>query len=813
MPKASEEIFQQKTDFKEVVIKILTYKYYFLGIVFLAMIVAFIINKYSDRKFSNWTSILIRQDNQNSLMSSGNEMMGNFNLFGGIQNVENELSVLSSYSVINTAIQELNLETTYILEKGLFPLKFIPLKSYTDLYDNSPIQVIIDQTHSQPVEIRFYVEVINDSTFKLKASGEKLVLYDYVSNMPVDYLDSLNFFGLFRFGEKIINKHFSFVVHKTEFFNRKNLSDKKLFFLFNDLSYLTLTYQANLSIATTSTTSSVVMIALTGTHPKKITDFLNTLTRVYLEKNLEKKNKIAYNTVKFIDSRISDIADSLKFAENKLQFYRSSNQVMNLSFQGEQLYEKISSLETERSLIVMKRQYYDYIKNYLDKNNDVSDLVAPSAMDVQDEILTTLINELLSLNNQRMNYLQNNPKNLFLKDLDIQINNLKKTILENISYNYDRIEISLDDLDSRMAKLNSQISRMPRTEREVIGMERQTKLNDAIYTFLLQKRAEAQIARASNAPDYEVVDEAYYFKAGIISPKTKLNYIIAAFLGLFLPLIVILAKDFFNNKIVDIKDIEHITSYPIIGQVLHNTTKAKAIIAEYPKSPIADSFRAIRTNVNFFAQGRDKMVILITSSMSGEGKSFSAINIASVYALLGKKTVLLGFDLRRPALYKEFDLKNEKGITSYLIKNAEIKDILQRTQIENLDLISAGPIPPNPVELIASERNKQFFEEIKKLYDYIIIDSSPIGAVTDSFLLFQYADINIFAIRHNYSLKSAVKTNLKSIELKNISNISILVNDVKISKNSYGYAYQSNYYENEDKSNMIKKTLRKKNNS
>jgi tyrosine-protein kinase Etk/Wzc len=285
---------------------------------------------------------------------------------------------------------------------------------------------------------------------------------------------------------------------------------------------------------------------------------------------------------------------------------------------------------------------------------------------------------------------------------------------------------------------------------------------------------------------------------------------IAAFLGLLLPFLFIIVRDFFNNKIVDIKDIESITNLPIIGQVLHNTTKVKAIITEYPKSPLADSFRSIRTNINFFAQGRDKMVILITSSMSGEGKSFSSINIASVYALLGKKTLLLGFDLRRPALYKEFNLKNEKGITSYLIRTAEIKDIIQRTQIENLDLISAGPIPPNPVELIDSDRNKQFFDEIKKLYDYIIIDSSPIGAVTDSFLLFNYADINIFTIRHNFSLKDAVTANLKSITMKNIPNVAIVVNDVKMSKNSYGYAYQSNYYETTEKSSIINKVMKKK---
>ncbi len=810
MSKASEDIFGQKTDFKEIIFRVLNYKYYFILTLFAALFLTFLINKYSVRKYSNGTTILIRTDKPNSFMSSGAGAMGEFDLFGGIQNVENELTVLSSFSSINQAVQELNLEVTYMLQESLFPLKFLPFSSYEDLYDSAPIKVIIDQTHPQPVNVRFYVEVLNDSTFKLSTQSEDAVLYDYVTNKQLGTIDSLNFFGLFRFGENVKSKYFNFIVHKNENFNPGTFKDKKLFFYFNDLFLLTLSYQSRLGLSTTTPTSSVVAITLTGYHPKRVTDFLNSLTSVYVEKNLEKKNKIAYNTVKFIDSRIADIADSLRFAENKLQFYRSSNQAMNLSFQGEQLYERVNSLESERAAILMKQQYSDYIKNYFQKNQDVSDLVAPSAMDIQDEVLSNLINELLQLNSQRMNYIQNNPKNLFIQDLDVQINNLKKTILENINYNYERIQISLDDIDSRMAKYNSQIAILPKTERDVIGMERQTKLNDEIYTFLLQKRAEAQIARASNDADYEVVDEAYYFRAGVISPRTKMNYIIAAFLGLLLPLIYILLKDFFNNKINEIKDVEQLTSLPLIGQVLHNNSKVKAIITEYPKSPIADSFRSIRTNINFFAQGRDKMTILITSSMSGEGKSFTSINLASVYALLGKKTLLLGFDLRRPALYKDFNLNNEKGVTSYLIKNAEIKDIVQRTSIENLDLITAGPVPPNPVELMASDRNRQFFDELKKIYDYIIIDSSPIGAVTDSFLLFKFADINIFTIRHNYSLKEAVKANLQNIEMKKIPNVSIVINDIKMNKNSYGYAYQSNYYESAEKTNLIQKTIRKK---
>jgi capsular exopolysaccharide synthesis family protein len=287
-----------------------------------------------------------------------------------------------------------------------------------------------------------------------------------------------------------------------------------------------------------------------------------------------------------------------------------------------------------------------------------------------------------------------------------------------------------------------------------------------------------------------------------------INYVIAIFLGLFFPFSIILIRDFLNNKVSDIQEIETISLLPVLGQVLHNTTKSKAIIRDFPKSPIADSFRAIRTNLQFFSRGNDRMVILITSSSSGEGKSFCSVNLASVYALLGKKTLLLGFDLRRPALFQDLDLNNEIGITSYLINNNKINDIIQHTEIENLDFIAAGPVPPNPVELIASEKTKYFFSELKNKYDYIIIDSAPIGAVTDSYLLFNYADINVFTIRHNHTNKEALKNNLKNIERKNIKNVSLLVNDVKLKKNNYGYAYQSSYYTRPEENGKLKRMLR-----
>ncbi|MCB0805049.1 MAG: polysaccharide biosynthesis tyrosine autokinase [Bacteroidales bacterium] len=805
---SSEEIFQQKTDIKEIIFNLLRYKHYFIITVIIAIGFAYLANKYSTPKYFNKTILLVKEEKRGGLMGGSGDLMQSFDLFGGISNVENELTIIKSFPVINQAVLELNLETTYGTEQNMFPFDFLPFKSYTELYKSAPIHVIMDQTHLQPVGVRLYVDVINDSTYRLQATGERVGLYNYLTNEVTDYIDSISINRVLKFGDKIVGPNYSFSVHLLENYIPAQFREKRLYFSFNNLIWMAGNYQARVGVGTLSATSSLVQVTLSGTHPAKITDFLNSLTKVYLERNLEKKNKIAFNTVKFIDSRIADIADSLMYAENKLQNFRTSKQVMNLSFQGQKLYEKINSLENDRATILVKQKYYNYIQEYFERNNDVSDLVAPSSMEVQDPVLNELISNLLSLNSQRMNYLQQDQsKNLFLKDLEIQIENLKSTILENIRYNTKTTEIALQDIDSRMAKLNSQISSLPRTERELIGMERQFKLNDAIYTFLLQKRAEAQIAQASNTSDYEIIEEAQYFKAGLIAPKKMLNYIIAIFLGLFFPFIYIVVRDFLNNKVSDIKDIEFLTNMPVIGQVLHNKYKSNAIIKDYPKSPLADSFRSIRTNLKFFSRGDDKMIILLTSSMSGEGKSFCSINLASVYALLGKKTCLLGFDLRRPALYKDLGLKNEKGITSFLIKSHDIDEIIQPTQIKNLDLISAGPIPPNPVELIASQRTADFFTELKKRYDYIIIDSSPIGAVTDSFLLFSYADINIFTIRQGYTIKEAVKANLKNIKRKNIEDVSILLNDIKIKKNNYGYAYQSAYYVNEKKKGFFRRLI------
>jgi capsular exopolysaccharide synthesis family protein len=458
----------------------------------------------------------------------------------------------------------------------------------------------------------------------------------------------------------------------------------------------------------------------------------------------------------------------------------------------------------------MQRKYYDEIKDYFEKNRDMSDLIAPSSMDIQDPLLNQLINELITLNSQRSNLLnQGNTKNLFLNNIEIQIANLKKTILESINNNAATTNIAIQDIENRTARIANEMSRLPTTERQLFGIERKFKLNDAIYTFLLQKRSEAQIARASNSPDYEVIDPARHITTSTIYPKKTLNYLLGIFGGLAVPFIIIVLGDFLNMKISSKKEVESLTQIPIIGHVFHNDSKIKIVVNESTNSPISESFRSIRTNLQFYAKGNEKQVLLITSSYSGEGKSFVAQNLASVFALFGKKTLLIGFDLRRPKLYQDFSLSNNIGMSTALINKSSVAEIIQATSLKNLDFISAGPIPPNPLELIASEKTEVVFNELKKIYDYIIIDSPPVGVVSDAYLLMKYSDVNLFVLRQGYTNKEAFSTNIKQILQKAVPHVSIIINDVNARGMSYDYGYEYTYYSVAKKLPWYK-TLKKK---
>jgi tyrosine-protein kinase Etk/Wzc len=806
--KDEKDLFTSNLDYKKIFQRLYSFRRLFITLFTIFIIVTFLINRFSTVKYKNSTSLYLSEEDKSSALNSANDLFQSFGMFNTKENIYNELEILKSFSLIKKVINETDLKVSYFTYKNsplsdlLFKTPFI--KKY-ELYNQSPIEIILDPSVPQATNLNFRIAFLNENEFLIEADGEEIPLYNYIDDQVVAYTPSIHFRQRFKFGDEIRTRYFNFRVQKTTYFEKDFTTDANLYFILNNINDLTLLYQDALNTETTSERSTLIRISLSGTNQHRITDFLNNLTSAYLGKSLDKKNKTALSTIDFIDSQISDIADSLSYAESALKNFRSSQGVMDLSFQGQQVFEQLNRLENEKAALDVQKKYYEYLSNYLATNTELSDILAPSSMNVVDPILANLVTQLIALNSERVSLLRNSTsqQNLYLADINIRIENLKKTIRETVKNTLNTLNISLNEINYRMSKASGQISQMPKTELQLRGIERKFTLNDAIYTFLMQKRSEAQIARASSLPDYEVVDPAVLAMSRVVSPKSILNYFIAIFLAFLFPTSYIMLKDFLNNKISEPEELEKMSNFPILGNIFHNYHRSKQIVNDHPNSSVTESFRAVRTNFQFFSEGGKRQVLLITSSASGEGKTFCSINLGSVFALNGHRTILLEFDLRRPKIHQEFNSSNIIGISSFLIDKANIEDIIVPTHIENLDLISAGPAAPNPAELIDSERTGELIDKLKEMYDYIIIDSAPAGILTETQLLMKHTDLNIFVVRMEKTIKEACKHVLSSFENNKLCNVSILINDLNVRRKSYKYGYDNKYYTDDKSANFL----------
>jgi capsular exopolysaccharide synthesis family protein len=540
--------------------------------------------------------------------------------------------------------------------------------------------------------------------------------------------------------------------------------------------------------------ASIIKIQLRGQNLGKTISFLNRYISTFLEDNLAKKNKIALSTVNFIDSQISTISDSLVKSESKLKNYRSANQVMDLSFQGQRVIEQRTQIETERTNLQAQERYFTYVINLFKASKDLSGVVPPSAMNVADPTTNQLISELLNLYSQRSNVTSgnSNEKNIFLGQIDNKIATQRKAIIENFTNNLNTLTLSLNELNYREDKLSKDISALPRTEMNMVGMQRKFNLNDNIYTYLLQKRSEAAISLASNYPDFEIIESARDITSRITSPKRMINYILALFLGLIIPSSYLLIKEIFDDKIRSTNDLEYMLQRTILSTIYSNKNKSDMVVAEFPKSAISESFRNLRSSLFLKCASVKSKVILITSSQPSDGKSFVSRNLASSIASVGYKTIIIDADMRRPNQHVKMKTENTVGLSNYMTKNAKIVDIIQKTSIENLSFISAGPIIPNPSELLESGGIDELINYLKTIYEYIIIDSTPLGIVADATLVMKYATSILLVIRHNYTGKEILKSVISILKNNKVNNYEIVYNDLNLQKSSY--KHYSNYY-------------------
>jgi capsular exopolysaccharide synthesis family protein len=406
--------------------------------------------------------------------------------------------------------------------------------------------------------------------------------------------------------------------------------------------------------------------------------------------------------------------------------------------------------------------------------------------------LSGLIEELTTLNAERQTIINNNQlRNPRLRTIDISITNLKNVIAENLKYSINAASAELSDLDKRIRMLNREFQGLPYTQRRLLGIERKFNLNEDIYMSLLEQRIQAQIIKASTLPDCTVIEPPQY--AGIHSPKTFILLFVAVVLGIAIPAMFIAGKKLFTNRILEKDELKSYTNLPQIGSIPLDSKSTIKVIVDQPNSITAEAFHSVRSNLIYYLMGKTNQVILITSTMEGEGKSFTALNIASSLAVTNNKTVLIEFDLRRPSeLYNKLGLRGLVGVSSLLINKASLDEITINSDVENLDIVLAGQVPPNPIELLSSQRTAQLFEELRRKYDYIIIDTPPYGVLTDSFVLMKYADIILYVTRLGQVKRRMLLSSFEDIASKNIENIHILVNGEIPKQGSYGKYYTTN---------------------
>jgi capsular exopolysaccharide synthesis family protein len=750
---------------------------------------AFLINKFSVQVFKISASILIKENsNTNNSASTGKDFM-NSSLFTDNKNFQNELWVIKSTPVIERAIRNLDLFVTYYTKVGF---------RYIDSYKDTPFKVTYVPDHPQPLNVRFRITLINDNNFKIEAKGKNVLFYNFnTGEIANRRKDEWSFSREASFGEMIETNDMAFVITRGMDQDSSGIKQMPLAFDFRNIATLSNYYKKALEFKVVDRLSTVVELSMKTENVQKGVDLMNELMKVYSDQNLERKNHLASITIDYIEKQLNDISDSLSQTEDNLQRFRSSNQLLNITEQASGISVQYLNLENQLAELVTRKRYYDYVSEYLENNDNFSNMIVPASLGIQDPLLNNLMSELISAQAQLSNLVKNNQeKNPLVQKLNIQIDNVKKTIADNISAVSRTTSISIDEMNKRVSKIKGEISNIPVTQRKLGNIERKYRLDDAIYNYMLEKRAEAKITKASNLPDQIVIEPA---KAGLypVSPNKKLNYLIALFFGLVVPLGYLTLKDALNNKIQAQEDIESLTTVPVLGRILRNKSHLKHVVYKFPKSGIAESFRALRTNLDFYVRGGQNKIIMVTSGVENEGKTFIAQNLAVSYAQLGRKTILINFDLRKEESY--FDKNHNTGLSSYLIDKANLSDIIFKSPQERLDYIPSGILPPNPVELIALVKTGDLLKELKSIYDIIILDTSPLAQVTDAYLLINHAELKLLVARQNFTIKKVFSLVVKDLKMKRIDNVCVVLNDNRDHYQRYGYGYGYNQNSNEKK--------------
>lgn len=749
---------EENINIKEEVLKYASHWRWFILGALVTLVLAFLYLRYAENKYSSHTTILIKDDkSQTNQLTAFSEL----DMFGGGKVIDNEIEILKSRTLSEIAVDSLDLNISYYTEGSI---------KRTEIYKESPVKVSqVKGLDQEGFQSQYYSLKFTEKGYKIRSenSGD---------------------LGEYQFGQEVKSDSIAFIITQN---NPKPLTD-----LEND-GTIGIGIQSKektvedlrnqLSVEPTSKNSSVLKLSIILANSEKGADFLNHLVAIYNEQSIFEKRKVSKSTADFISNRLDIIAVELGDVEKNVEQYKSNNQIADLETEVKLSLEKLnefqkSVVENEVEIKVTK----DLI-SYL-KSSDTYDLIPANY--VQGNIVVDEINKMIIERDRLLRSprgaTENNPK---IVEAGTQISELRANVLNSLNQQLSTLKIARNDLKRKESEINTKIAQTPRQEREFRIIDRQQKVKEALYLYLLQKREETNISMAATELNAKVIDKAVPVKYAV-SPKKSIIMLAGLIIGLIIPFVVIYLINLLDTKIKSRLDIEGKTPIPFLGDVPSSDTPNQLIDIN-SRSSSAEAIRIIRTNLEFMLhkqEGKSKTIFL-TSTFSGEGKTFISANLAATIALSGKKTILVGTDLRNPRI-SDYINSPERGVSNYLTNpNTTIDDFITKVDgFRNFHILPAGTIPPNPAELLMGDKVSQMFAYLKENFDYIIIDTAPVSLVTDTLLIAKYADSFIYVVRANKLDKKMLEIPEGLYRENKLPNMSILLNDTDSTK-GYGYGY------------------------
>ncbi|MDL2214583.1 polysaccharide biosynthesis tyrosine autokinase [Dysgonomonas sp. OttesenSCG-928-M03] len=758
---------KSKSDFIDVgdiIVKYSKYWKWFLLSLLLTIFIGIIYIKIVDPTYYISSSVKLRTEEEGSKIATS--LVKSFGLGGmaGTDNIDDEAIIISSQSHMRDMIYSLGLHVSYDLKK--FPFD-------KSLYDDSPLVLTGDRSVIDTLtdKIKFEVKVNTNKSVDIKAKSDGNDIGNYTGNLPAQIKTKMGSFILSSTGKSI------------------DTDEYKMDIVLSGLNYSAEQFREKVEIGAADNKSNLIYLGLKETNKKRGKDVLNKLIELYNADTKDEKNQEAINTDHFIRERISLLASELSVLEKQLEDFKKKNNVLNLDAESRAFISKYQDLQERNTEIEIQQNIAGMLNKYVSDPANRHELI-PTNTGVPSNTLEAIRSYNAAIL-ERSRLLQNTKEsNPIIISLDKQIDMLRQNVQTSVGNAQKDIAVRKKDWAGLTGEMQSKMSQMPQQEREYIELERQRQVKSELYVFLLTKMEETQLTLASTTPKAKIIDDAYSVWKPV-APKKKNVFGLALLLGIAIPVVVIYLMDIFKVKLQTKEELEQATSIPVLGEICLDKNGKNIAVSEGITTSTAELFRLVRTNLQFLMK-KDEKVMLVTSSISGEGKSFFTVNLALSFSLIkNKKVALVGLDIRNPKLSEYLSISKKDGITLYLasddMKPEEI--IIHRPDLHpNIYVVPAGPIPPNPSELLLGDRLEEFFTYLRENFDYIIVDTAPVGMVSDTFSLDRISDIAVYLFRANYTNKSYIKLAESIVEENKLKRLSFVINGTT-TKSAYGYGY------------------------